>query len=213
MAKMNKKKLEGILKAYEGGSRLVGSVLPILSKESLEGHVKYIIKENPEIRRYLEKSPDHLQTLMEAVKDVYGKHSKYITGAKGIDSWDRMTSSLGLIGESVSALGGPAIALSKGVEEAIELAPKILYTPLYAAGTGDYGAIPYFMGVEALSLVPFVGQFVDLQNLYLERARKTFRKEASKEFMKRLDEGILQFPNNPEYARVEERKRKFENAA
>ncbi|MBI2064647.1 MAG: hypothetical protein HYT62_01175 [Candidatus Yanofskybacteria bacterium] len=158
------------------------SILPILGREDIEEHVNKIIEKEPGIRDYVQKNPQSRQLLYETAKDIYHKNSRYLTGAKLIDSWDRLTSAASLAGEAVAGAGQAASVL----EEVVEGIPKVGYALYYSVKTGDYKAIPYFMAVEAASLIPIVGDIIDMSNLYINRARKTFRRKVAESFLERI---------------------------
>lgn len=167
--------------------KVISAVLPIFQKEDLEGHARYLIERNSEIREAVERDPRNYQLLKDEIAGRYEKAGKYLFGAKLIDSWDRATSLAGLASE---AAVGPGQVVSAG-EELVELAPKALYWIYYAAKTGDYSSLPYFALYEAASFVPVLGDiFVDMRNIYVDRAREQFRREVKKSFLEKIVQGF-----------------------
>jgi hypothetical protein len=186
--KPTKQQLEGILKIHAGAKKAKKTLLPIFQgKEDLGAHLDYLLKEDPELYERIRRNPEYMDSLREAAEEVYRTHSKYITGAKLIDSWDKTVDAAGWVGKGIVTIGGPpALALEEAAQEVIETIPKGLYLPWYAFGTGDYMAYPYFAGMEIFSMVPIAGDLlIDMKDLYVDRARKRFRQRVKKEFNSR----------------------------
>ena len=111
-----------------------------------------------------------------------------LRGAKVVDSWDRVTSVLGLAADTVSPLTGGLSSLLSAGEEVVELIPKGIYAIYYRSKTGDKKAIRYWAAREAASFIPVIGDAVDLTNSYLNRARKMTKEKVKKE-MERVTSG------------------------
>ena len=193
---MNRRTLEGILMGLKFGSDLVQTALPLFDRQSADDYANKMISKDENLQNHLRRNPEHLQYFREATEEVYQKYSKHINRARGVDSWDKLLSSVQILGGYVSpALGGPEIRLEN--KQFLELVPKIIYASLYATDTGDYGSIPYFAAAESVPLIPKVGRvlgnFVDLSDIYLNRAEAKFASEVYKKFEEKVNEAN----NNP----------------
>jgi hypothetical protein len=101
-------------------------------------------------------------------------------GAKTIDSIDKIAA----VAELGAGLFGPEAEMAvKAVAEPLEWALKIPFAGYYTAKTSDWFAPVYFTAAEAASLVPYVGEIVDIKHVYLNRVRKTMRKQAAQSFI------------------------------
>lgn len=180
MSKLDK--LEEIAKKAKPVFAFGKAVLPIFKRENLDEHVNTLIRNNPNIRSAIEKNPRNYDILKRTAYDLYTKARPYITGAKLVDSWDRVTSSLSLLAE---AFPGAGQLVSAG-EEVVELIPKVFYSLYYALKTKDYKALPYFALAEAASFIPIVGDLIDLSNIYVNRARKTFQRKVANSFLEEI---------------------------
>lgn len=123
--------------------------------------------------------PGERQTLERIAQRTYDEHHKYIGTAKVIDTIDRALAVLTGIGEYVPAIG----TLFRWGENTAELIPKAMYALWFAHGTKDHASLLYFAGMEALSYTPFAGTIVDMMNLYLNRARLTYRNTVAQRFI------------------------------
>jgi hypothetical protein len=176
-------KLERTVLGARAVHSLASATLPLFEREDIDQHVDYLLKEDPIVAAYIARNPSSRQLLRSTVDDVYRtQYRRYLKGAKLIDSWDRVTSSIGLAAETFPGVGH---ALSAG-EEVIELGPKALYAAWYATGTSDYAFLPKIVAAEAASFIPVVGDLVDMKNLYVDRARTSMRQRAANEFLKRV---------------------------
>jgi hypothetical protein len=172
--------LENIVAGAKLAKNTASLIIPAFEQEDLELHAKYIIKDNSIIAEYINRDPKYRTLLRNIVKDVYEKkYRPYLIGSKLIDTWDRFTSLIGGVSDFVPGLG---TLISEG-EELIELGPKILYSALYAKGTGDYAFLTKAAIFEAASFIPVIGDLIDMTNIYADRARDTFRKRVSEEFL------------------------------
>jgi hypothetical protein len=171
---------------------IAGKILPIFSKEKVSDLVNEILREDEYIRGLTVRYPQLKEVLYRDVVSNFDKYKGVIRGAKVIDSWDRVTSAAGLAAEVTT---GPVGSVFSGVEEIVEGIPKGIYAVYYLSKTKDWKSIPIWMGAELASFIPYVGDAVDLTNIYVDRARK-FTKEATKEnFKKRVKkdlEGMVQ---------------------
>ncbi|MEK6889193.1 MAG: hypothetical protein AABW80_03750 [Nanoarchaeota archaeon] len=164
-------------------SNVLGAVVPIFKREDFEEHLEEIVRESPRIKEYIERNPRYRELLKESIRKTYDKFKYSFTGAKLIDSWDRVTSAFGLVAEGVPGFGQVASAS----EDVVELIPKLLYTLYYSLKTKDYKSVPYFALMEATSFIPVVGDIlVDFRNIYLNRVRKTFRKKVADSFLEEM---------------------------
>lgn len=158
---------------------LAGHVAPILEKEDLDRHITYVLDEHNKVKKYVDANPIYMDTLRRITDEVYAESRKYIVGARFIDTLDRVTSTIGGLAEFVPGIG---TAISEG-EELLEMIPKIAYTGWYARGTSDYTSIPYFAAVELASMVPIVGDVVDISNTYVNRNHKKMRERIAERFL------------------------------
>jgi hypothetical protein len=177
---MQPSKLEKTVAGVKAFSKIAGAIVPAFQNEDMSKEVESLLKEHPIVAEYVKRNPFYRKTLEETAQDLYTKrYSKYITGAKLIDSADRVTGGLRSIGDIVGKEFGK-------IENIVELVPKALYSTWYANGTNDYAALPYFAIMEAASFLPVFGGFIDMSNVYLNRARKTFRKRVAEEFLRQV---------------------------
>jgi len=173
-------KLESLTKGTKAVYGLAKIIAPAFQREDLGMHVDYIIKHDPIINEYVKRDPKYRLLLRDKLEDVYKNYKPYLISAGIVDTWDRATSALGEAAQFVPGVGN----LFAAGEEMVELVPKIVYSAMYAHGTGDYNALPYFAVNELASFTPYVGEAIDFKNIYLERARERLRKRASEDFMK-----------------------------
>jgi len=73
-------------------------------------------------------------------------------------------------------------------EEVSELIPKSVYALYYLTKTGDWKSIPIWAGVEAASFIPYVGDAIDMTNIYINRARDFTKKKLKEDFRKKVVE-------------------------
>lgn len=166
-------------------------ILPIFGKEDFDVHERYLLRENPRIKALLDGNPKARKMLYDSFREQYSKDRTYLSGAKAIDSLDRITSGLSLLAESYPGIG----QVVSGLEEVGELAPKILYGTYYTIKSKDYKSIPYYALAEVASFIPFVGDVIDLKNLYINRARKTFRRRVAESFLEKLAKNAPKDPS------------------
>lgn len=155
-------------------------LLPIFKRESVPEFTNEILREDEELRNKVMLNPLYRKLLEKKVKETFKKYRGVLIGSKLIDSWDRVTSAVGLAAETVPILGN---LISAG-EEVVESIPKALYAVYYGVKTKDLKAIPYWMAAEAASLIPYLGDFIDMSNIYVNRARKATKEKVKKEIRK-----------------------------
>jgi hypothetical protein len=155
------------------------SLIPIFSGSPVSELVDEILRENEYIRNELIQNPNYRELLEEKVKDSVKKYTSLLKGAKAIDHWDRITSALGLASEFIPVLGNVVSAL----EEGIELIPKAIYALKYKKIVGNKTDLKYWGAAEAASFIPYIGDFIDMSNLYLNRARKSIKENIQKDFL------------------------------
>jgi len=161
-------------------------LLPIFAKESVSDFTKEILREDEYIRNAVMSNPEYQALLEQQVAKTFKDYRGIITGSKVVDSWDRVTSSIGLAGQALNViLLGAGEVLSQG-EEIIEEIPKAIYAIYYGAKTKDWKALPYWTALEAASHIPLIGDAIDFTNIYVNRARKITKEKAKKEFRKML---------------------------
>jgi hypothetical protein len=174
--------LEKVVKTARHAGNLAGVIFPAFQREDLGKHADYIIKDNIIVGSYVRRGPQYRRLLQETVKQVYDDYSKLLVGAKLVDSVDRVEAAVRGFEEVFPVVG----QVLGAAEHAAVLVPKAIYSGLYAKGTGDYKAIPYFLAMEGAGFIPLVGEAIDLQNLYLDRCRKALRDEAVKRFLQKV---------------------------
>lgn len=157
-------------------------LLPIFGRENVSDFTNEILREDEGLRNKIIANPSYRILLENKVKEIFKKYRGVLTGSKLIDSWDRVTSAIGMAAESVPVLGN----LASATEEIVETIPKALYAIYYGAKTKDLKAIPYWMAAEAASFIPYLGDFIDMSNIYVNRARKATKEKIKKEMRKIL---------------------------
>lgn len=175
--------LETTIKGTKLAGKAAGVILPIAQREDLKYHVEKIIEDNPKIKKKIHQNPLYKDILYDLANEIYQTHGKYITGAKLIDSADRIMAVLGEAQEFFPGVGNVARASENG----LELLPKAAYAAWYVKNTKDYKALLQFVAAEAASFIPYTGEFVDMANLYVNRARKNFRKKVADDFLEKVD--------------------------
>jgi hypothetical protein len=182
--------MDRVKRAGPNALKLGSAVLPILRKQDFNKDVEYILKNDPIVAEYIRNSPSSKQTLYDIAKTVYLTQARpYIIGGELIDSYDVLSSAAGLgmdlFGPATSGVGTAA----SGLEDIIELGPKMIYAGLYARGMNDYGALVPFAVSEAASFIPVVGDLIDMKHLYADRARKRFRELVAERFLADVSKG------------------------
>ena len=169
-----------------------GKLLPIFSRESPEEFVNEILREDENIRNAVITNPQYKQFLEQKASETFKKYRGIIYGSKVIDSWDRVTSAAGLATDAVGPFSaGIGNALS-ALEEVVELIPKGIYTLYYLTKTGDFKTIPLWAGAEAASFIPYVGDAIDMTNIYVNRARKITKDKVKKDFINLIKSSSLE---------------------
>jgi len=169
-----------------------GKILPVFSRENVSEFTKGILRENEDIRQAVITNPRYLPLLEQKVEESFRKYRGVIRGGKVVDSWDRVTSALGLAADAVGPFSGFLGNLLSAGEEIVELIPKGIYAAYYLTKTGDWKAIPYWTAAEAASFIPYLGDAIDMTNIYINRARKLTSKKAAEEFRKTARLGNLE---------------------
>jgi hypothetical protein len=166
------------------GKQAVNHILPIFGKDKPSELVNEILREDEQIRRYVIQNPKYREFLEQKVLDNFKKYKGVLKGARMVDSWDRVTSTLGLAADAVGPFSaGLGTALSAG-EEVVELIPKSIYAVYYGAKTRDLKGMLKFGAAEIASFIPVVGDFIDMSNIYVNRARKITKERSKKDFRK-----------------------------
>ncbi|VVB79213.1 Uncharacterised protein [uncultured archaeon] len=175
--------------AFEKGKRLektktlgkaAGKILPLFAKDSVSDFTDEILREDEYLRNLVLQNPDYRGLLEQHVSDQFKKYKGVLTGAKLVDSWDRVTSAIGMAAEVFPGLG----TLVDEGEELVELIPKGIYAVHYVHKTKDWKAPIYWTAAEAASFIPIVGDAIDMTNIYVNRARKVTKDAVKKEFRK-----------------------------
>jgi hypothetical protein len=174
---------------YSAGklSRAGGKLLPIFARDRPSDLVDEILREDEYIRSLVIQNPEYRGLLERNVSEAFKKYRGVIYGARVVDSWDRVTSALGLIGDAVGPFSAGAGNLFSAGEEIVEGIPKGIYALYYLKKTGDKKAIPLWAGAEAASFIPYVGDAIDMTNIYVNRARRMTKEKAKEEFRRNLN--------------------------
>lgn len=166
--------------------RAGGKLLPIFSRDKPSDLVNEILREDEDIRLAVVNNPFYREFLEKEVSDVFKDYRGIIYGARVVDSWDRVTSSLGLIGDAAGVVsGGLGNVISAG-EEIVEGIPKGIYALYYGKKTGDWKAIPLWALYETASFIPGVGDLIDMTNIYVDRARYMTKNKVKENFKKKV---------------------------
>jgi hypothetical protein len=180
--------LEDKLRVAKAAGGLAAAVLPAFKRINLDEEVEYLVKHNPIIEEYVTRNPAYRNDLLEIAKTQYTKYRPYLIGGNMVDSLDRILSAGGMLADVAGiSTGGLGNALSLG-EEGVEMTFKLPYMLLYTR-TGDYGAIPYWLALEAASTIPLVGDAIDMTNAYSNRAHRSFRKSIEEQFLSKVSNG------------------------
>lgn len=177
--------------AIEKTKRAGKTLLPIFSKDSVSDFTNEILREDEELRNHIIANPDYREVLEKYVSKTFKDYRGVLAGSRIIDSWDRVTSAIGGIASATGVFSGGLGELISQGEDVIEEIPKAIYALYYYKKTGDKKAIPYWIGIEAMSHIPVIGDAIDLTNAYVNRARK-FTKEKVKEDMRKILPSILE---------------------
>ena len=142
------------------------------------------MRQEEETRKAVMSNPRYRDLLEQQSVAAFKKYSGVITGAKMVDSWDRVTSAAGLLADAAGVVSAGTGNVLSAVEEVAEGIPKGIYALYYRAKTGDWKSIPLWTEYEIASLIPFVGDAIDMTNIYVHRARKMTKEKVKKEFWK-----------------------------
>jgi len=172
--------------AVEKTKRGLKLLLPIFKKESVSEFTNEILREDEELRGMIIFNPSYRNILERKVAEIFKQYRGVLTGSKLIDSWDRVTSAIGLAGDVVGPFSAGLGNLFSAGEEVVELIPKAIYSVYYGAKTRDLKALPYWTAAEAASFIPYMGDAIDMANIYVNRARKFTKEKVKKEMRKIL---------------------------
>jgi hypothetical protein len=162
------------------------TLLPIFKKDSVADFTNEILREDEDLRRRVMANPDYRMLLEKKVAEVFKEYKGVLRGARLVDSWDRVTSAIGMVGDALGPFtGGIGYAVS-AAEEIPELIPKAIYAVYYKNKTKDKKAIPYWSALEAASFIPYIGDAIDMSNIYVNRARKATKEKVKTEMKKIL---------------------------
>jgi len=177
---------------YSGGklAKAGGKIFPIFSRESPRRLVDEILREDEGIRRAVIENPEYRNILEQKTGEIFKKYKGVIYGSKVVDSWDRVTSALGLVGDAVGPFSGTIGNWISAAEDIGELIPKGIYALYYVNKTGDKKAIPIWAGVETTSFIPYLGDAIDMTNIYVNRARKITKEKVKDEFKRLVKSGL-----------------------
>jgi len=176
--------------AIEKTKRAGKVLLPIFKKEYVSDFANEILREDEELRMRVMLNPAYRALLERKVAEVFKDYRGVLTGSKLVDSWDRVTSAIGLAGDAIGPFTGGIGNLVSAGEEIPELIPKALYAVYYGIKTKDLKAIPYWTAAEAASFIPYLGDLIDMANIYVNRARKITKEKVKKEMRKVLPSNL-----------------------
>jgi len=166
-------------------------LLPIFKKESISDFANEILKEDLELRKMIKSNPKYMPLLENRISETFKEYKGILTGSKLVDSWDRVTSAIGMTADALGIVSGGLGNVISGLEEIPELIPKAVYAVYYGKKTKDWKSIPYWSAMEAASFIPGVGDAIDMTNIYVDRARKA-TKEKVKQNMRKILESDLE---------------------
>jgi hypothetical protein len=161
-------------------------LLPIFKKDSVADFTNEILREDEDLRRRVMTNPDYRMLLEKKVAEVFKEYRGVLRGAKLVDSWDRVAGAIGMVGDALGPFtAGTGYAVSEGAKIP-DLIPKAIYAIYYKKKTKDSKAIPYWSTMEAASFIPYIGDAIDMSNIYVNRARKATKEKVKKEMKKIL---------------------------
>lgn len=169
-------------KIFDSKEKIIGSyksLAPIFSGSPVSELIDEVLRENEYIRMEVIRNPNYRTLLEQKAKESVKRYDKLLKSAKAIDRWDRVTSAFGLAADFVPGIG----TLASAMEEGVELIPKAIYAIKYKKITGDKKALKYWGTAEAASFIPYLGDLIDMSNIYLNRTRKTIKGNIQKEFL------------------------------
>lgn len=172
--------------AFEKTKRAGKSIYPLFKKESISDFTNEILREDEDLRRRIMLNPEYRTLLEKKVAETFQEYKGVLKGAKLVDKWDRVTSAVGLLGDAAGPFSGGIGNLISAGEEIPELIPKVFYGLYYGKKTKDWKAIPYWTAMEAASFIPYIGDAIDMSNIYIHRARKATKEKVKKEMKKIL---------------------------
>lgn len=172
--------------SFEKSKRAGKALYPVFKKESISDFTNEILREDEELRKRVMLNPEYRNLLEQKVAETFQDYKGILKGSRLIDKWDRVTSGIGLIGDAVGPFSGGIGNLISAGEEIPELIPKIFYGLYYAKKTKDWKAIPYWTAMELASFIPYLGDAIDMSNIYINRARKATKKKVKEEMKKIL---------------------------
>jgi hypothetical protein len=162
------------------------TLLPIFKKDSISDFTNEILREDEDLRRRVMANPAYRNLLEQKVAEVFKEYKGVLRGARLVDSWDRVTSAIGLVGDALGPFTAGAGYAISAAEEIPELIPKAIYAIYYKRKTKDNKAIPYWTAMEAASFIPYLGDAIDMSNIYVNRARKATKEKVKTEMKKIL---------------------------
>lgn len=172
--------------SIEKTKRAGGLLLPIFKKENVSDFANEILREDEEIRNRISENPFYREVLEQRIAQTFKEYRGILTGSKIVDSWDRVTSAIGLAADAVGPYSAGLGNLISAGEEVVELIPKAIYAVYYHNKTADSKAIPYWGAMEAASFIPYLGDAIDMSNIYVNRARKITKEKVKKDMKKIL---------------------------
>lgn len=169
-------------RAQQFTNDLAGIIVPAFQRESLDGHTIEAMKHDSRVYDALEADPGAKRTLERVIQETYDEHHKYIAIAKVVDTTDRIMALIGGTMEVVPAYG----TFARFLLNLAEVVPKLGYAAWYEHKSGDTGAFWHLAKREALSFIPYLGTFIDIKAIYLERVREHYLTTVADTFIERM---------------------------
>jgi hypothetical protein len=176
--------------SIEKTKRATKHLLPLFNRESVSDFTNEILREDEELRTKIMLNPEYRGLLEQKVAQIFKEYRGVLTGSKLVDSWDRVTSGVGLLGDAAGPFSAGLGNLLSAGEDVVESIPKAIYAIYYGAKTKDLKAIPYWTAMEAASFIPYIGDAIDMSNIYIHRARKATKEKVKKEMRKILPSSL-----------------------
>ena len=159
--------------------QVVDYVIPFMNKYDVYAETDLLCKD-PEL------SGIGASAVLESVTNSYEKHRRLLTYAKIGDTADRVTSTIGVVLETIGVSLGVIPGFSSNlVEEAVEMAAKIPAIAYLAKNPCTRSHAYNLIGIEAMTaMVPIGGDVYDiLTNRYMRAAYDVIRQEAKQELL------------------------------
>ena len=111
--------------AFEKTKRAGKAIYPLFKKDTVSDFTNEILREDEDLRRRVMLNPEYRNILEHKVQEVFKEYQGILKGSKLVDKWDRVTSTIGLVGDAVGPFSGGIGNLISLGEEIPELIPKV----------------------------------------------------------------------------------------